>query len=329
MAHEIMNKKAMFYVGETPWHKLGTCLKNPPSTEEALKLAGLDWTVHKDAMYLETGRRTISSYKLDTGYYATWRYNADWEKVVLGCVSKRYEVVQNKEAFQPFDEVLLNHGYTYETAGALGNGERIWILAKAPNKRTVGDDKINQYVLLYNSHDGSSGIVMRPTLIRVVCRNTLDISLDGKGITCTLKHTKNVRERLDELTQALEYADGNITAAIETMKYMQEYTTTLKDVTKYFESLFPTLKKRGQTIINPQTGLKSPDYATPHYEALKHNYYHGQGNKGKTMWDAYNAVTEYIDHNKSYNDPLKSIGFNWGFVNKKKAFALASQMVNN
>ena len=321
MPHDLMDKNSMFYVGETPWHRQGTPLEMPPSTEEALKLANLDWKVNKDRLSLGD---------IPTEYYATWRNDSNGKKVVLGCVSDRYEVLQNKEAFQPFDEVLLNHGYTYETAGALGCGERIWILAKAPQYREVGDDILNQYVLLYNSHDGSSGIVMRPTLVRVVCRNTLELSLNGKGISCTLKHTKNVRERLDELTQALENAEGNVKNAIETMNYMQAYSTRDdKLVDSYFESVFPNLKKRGKIVINPQTGHLSPDYATPHYNSLRHNYHYGKGNNGETLWDAYNAVTEYVDHNKSFNDPIKSIGFNWGFETKKKAFTLASKMLNN
>ena len=188
MAHELMNDNAMFYVGETPWHGLGEKLEIAPNTNEALKLAGLDWTVTKAETYIRvggpSGTLTVGgSYKgfsikdtynhAETGYCCTYRLNADLEPVILGHVSKKYEVLQNKDAFQPFDEVLLDHGYTYETAGAVKDGQKIWILAKAPEQLNVGDDKIDKYVLLFNSHNGSTGVTMKPTIIRVVCNNTL------------------------------------------------------------------------------------------------------------------------------------------------------------
>ena len=327
MAHNLMNE-TMLYVGKTPWHGLGKALEIPPSTEDALRLSGLDWYVHKEELLLS--KDELMDTTIGSGYYATWRYDSDMNKVILGSVSERYEVVQNKEAFQPFDEVLLNYDYTYETAGALGSGERIWILAKSPNKYQVGNDEMNEYVLLYNSHDGSSGIVMRPTLVRVVCQNTLDLSLNiSSKHSHTIKHTKNARQRLDDLTQSLENAQGNVRLAIETMNYMQEYVISESELDAYFEQIFPTLKHRERVFINPQTGKKAPNYAKPHYEALVNNYRYGKGNKGKTMWDAYNAVTEYVDHNKNYTDPLKSIGFNWGYKTKKQAFAVASNIVSN
>lgn len=317
MAHNIQD---MMYVGNTPWHGLGKALEIPPSTENALKLSGLDWTVHKDQTYLGD---------TPTGYYCTYRYDSDMSKVILGNVSKRYEILQNEEAFQPFDEALLEFGYTYETAGSLGDGEKIWILAKSPEYKLVGDDKIDQYVLLFNSHDGSSGVVMRPTLIRVVCQNTLDFSLNQKGQQIKFKHTANVRERLDNFTQLLINTQGDMNTAIFEMNQFQEYEMKLKDVQWYFEKIFPALVHRHEENYDPITGRKKPNFAMPMYAALVQNFYEGKGNHGKNLFDAYNAVTEFIDHNKNYQDPLKSIGFGWGYKQKQKAFSLASELVTS
>ena len=127
MAHELMNDNAMFYVGKTPWHGLGYSLEIAPNTKDALKLAGLDWKVHKTETYIKTDNlspnlttkyfnyfNTKDNY-YGTGYCCTYRMGSDLKPVILGHVSKKYEVLQNKDAFQPFDEVLLDHGYTYET----------------------------------------------------------------------------------------------------------------------------------------------------------------------------------------------------------------------
>ena len=343
MAHELMNDNAMFYVGETPWHGLGEKLEIAPNTNEALKLAGLDWTVTKAETYIRvggpSGTLTVGgSYKgfsikdtynhAETGYCCTYRLNADLEPVILGHVSKKYEVLQNKDAFQPFDEVLLDHGYTYETAGAVKDGQKIWILAKAPEQLNVGDDKIDKYVLLFNSHNGSTGVTMKPTMIRVVCNNTLEYALNvqsDKGIS--LRHTTGVKDRLDTLTSALKTCDGDVKSAIHIMNRMNEAEIQKDVMDKYFEEVFPTLKNRDIEAYHPVTKRKLPNFAKPMYDKLSTNYHYGAGNKGKSMWDAYNAVTEYVDHNKNYRDPMSSIGFGWGRDAKSNAFKIAQKHV--
>jgi len=339
MAHELMNDNAMFYVGETPWHGLGNKLEIEPNTKEALKLSGLDWTVTKAETYIRvggpSGTLTIGGSNkgfsmrdtynhAETGYCCTYRLNADLEPVILGHVSKKYEVLQNHEAFQPFDEVLLDQGYTYETAGAVKDGQKIWILAKAPEQLNVGDDKIDKYVLLFNSHNGSTGVTMKPTMIRVVCNNTLEYALNvqsDKGIS--LRHTTGVKDRLDTLTSALNTCDGDIKSAIHIMNRMNEAEINKEVLDKYLEEVFPTLKNKDLEAYHPLTNRKLPNFAKPQYDKLYANFKYGAGNKGKSMWDAYNAVTEYVDHNKNYQDPMASIGFGWGRDVKSKAFKVA------
>ena len=98
---------------------------------------------------------------------------------------------------------------------------------------------------------------------------------------------------------------------------------------EYFETVFPTVKYRNALSINPLTGRKAPNFAKPQFERLMHNYAYGKGNNGRTMYDAYNAVTEYVDHCKNYNNRMKSIGFGWGYNTKKFAFDVAKEMVLN
>ena len=347
MAHELMNNDAMFSVGKTPWHGLGRLLDIPPSTKEALKLAGLDWEVHKAETYIRvsgpSGMLSIGVTKgktgffhqdhydhSPTGYCCTYRMNSDMEPVILGHVSKKYEVLQNNEAFAPFDEVLLDHGYTYETAGAVKNGEKIWILAKAPTKSTVGNDNVERYVLLFNSHNGSTGVTMKPTLIRVVCNNTLEWALNSKAdSSISLRHTLGVKDRLDTLTAALKSCEGDINEAIAIMEQLNEAEINREVMTSYFEKVFPTLEKRDSLSVHPVTQRKVPNFAKPHYEKLVHNFAHGKGNDGKTMWDAYNAITEYVDHDKNYTDRMNSVGFGWGKTTKQRAFTIASEMIKS
>ncbi|QDP62256.1 MAG: hypothetical protein GOVbin2066_23 [Prokaryotic dsDNA virus sp.] len=320
MAHGLENKNDMFYVDETPWHSLGTRLDKPPTTTEALKQANLNWRVWMN----ET---ELPGFNIPTGHYATYRMDGD-TPIILGNVSKSYGILQNKDAFKPFDEVLLEYGYTYETAGMIHNGKRIWILAKASNSDKVGDDKINKYALLFNSHDGSTAVTLKPTPIRVVCNNTLNLAL-SKGAGIKLKHTSGVKNRLDEATNVLRAAEGSFTKAMDHMNRMNDLKNF--DIIAYFESIMPKLKERGKQEFNSITGRKAPDRQKPIFDALLTNYYNGKGNSGQTVWDAYNAVTEWVDHGKYKKDSnwINRTQFGHGNEVKLTAYKEAVKLTQN
>ncbi|HEY9340845.1 MAG TPA: DUF932 domain-containing protein [Hanamia sp.] len=120
-------------------------------------------------------------------------------ETVLGVVGKDYEVVQNIDAFSFFDAIVGGDGIFYETAGALGKGERIFITAKLPDYIKVGnDDLIEQYLFLTTSHDGSGSITAAFTPVRIVCNNTLNAALCKKSNAIKIRHTANAKERLEE-----------------------------------------------------------------------------------------------------------------------------------
>jgi len=138
------NVETMFYVREAPWHGLGTRVKTALSSEEALKISGLDWTVSQHPIM-------TSNYKPIPGYKVNVRQTDD---TVLGVVTDRYKVVQNCEAFA-FTDSLLGEGVKYETAGSLNGGRKIWLLAKLPDKYIMEGEKIEPYMVFSSTHDGS------------------------------------------------------------------------------------------------------------------------------------------------------------------------------
>ena len=110
------NVETMFYTREKPWHGLGTRVEKAPCSEDALRLAGLDWQVVQEPIYTDTG-------EIIPGYKANVR---DRDRRVLGVVTDRYKIIQNHEAFA-FTDTLLGSGVRYETAGSLQEGKRVWI----------------------------------------------------------------------------------------------------------------------------------------------------------------------------------------------------------
>jgi|1_EtaG_2_1085319.scaffolds.fasta_scaffold03834_10 phage/plasmid-like protein (TIGR03299 family) len=313
---------SMMYVGDKPWHNEGTPLGDPPTIPEALEKAGLNWMVCKKPTYYRK-RQENGSYDLtETGHYITMRIDTCEP---LGNVSQRYEILQNKDAFEPF-EPLIDNGFKLETAGSVQDGRKVWILAKAPEKYLVGNDKIDRYILMYTSHDGSAGNCMRDTAIRVVCYNTLMWSLEkSSNAEYQFRHTASIREKVLDLKDNLTKSEGNFKKAIDQMNRMREVSFTEELAGLYFEAVIPFLQNRGAKS-NKELGIVKRDHATPVFDKLIHNFKEGAGNKGETLWDAYNAVTEYYDHQKTYKDWVGSTVFGSAGNYKTTAFQTAQRI---
>ena len=191
------NVETMFSVRETPWHGLGRIVMDAPASREALELAGLDWQVESRNIYSGTGA-------MIPGYRANVRSTDD---AVLGVVSDRYRIVQNEEAFQ-FTDDLLGEGVTYETAGSLQGGKKVWMLAKLPEKYIIAGDEVTPYLVFFNSHDGSSGVKVAMTPVRVVCQNTLNLALGNAKRIWTARHTENVLLRVQDARETLQLANS-------------------------------------------------------------------------------------------------------------------------
>tara|TARA_R100000750_G_C2343391_1_gene95178 strand:+ start:1438 stop:2463 length:1026 start_codon:yes stop_codon:yes gene_type:complete len=313
----------MMYVGEMPWHKQGIMVNEAPTIKEAIELAGIAWKVEKTPTYYTVpGKHMWQSHRKETGYYVTYRTDTNEP---LGNVSERYEILQNADAFLPF-EPMLDMGFTLETAGAVQKGKRIWVLAKAPEEYTVGDDKIRRYVFMFTSHDGSTGNCFRDTGIRIVCANTLDYALGRKGtFDYFIKHTSSIKQQVLDLREKIATSKGNFSKAISNMNRFSEYKLEdpeLLDV--YLETVIPFLKNRNK-VSNPDLGIFVRNNAKPVYERLIELYHKGHGNKGETLWDAYNAVTEYYTHDKQYKDWVKATQFGKPYDYKVNAYNVAVQ----
>lgn len=145
------NVETMFYVRETPWHGLGVKVASAPKSQEALRLAGLDWKVIQEPIY------TGNEEKIE-GFKANVR---DLDRKVLGVVTDRYKIIQNEEAFAFTDE-LLGEGVRYETAGSLMGGRKVWLLARLPHEYIITGERISPYLVFSNTHDGSGAVKVAP-----------------------------------------------------------------------------------------------------------------------------------------------------------------------
>jgi phage/plasmid-like protein (TIGR03299 family) len=198
MPHDLATidgQAAMMFVGEVPWHGLGQRLNHPATAAEAIKAAQLDWDVTKVPLFVKKGRR----YGEVQAKFAVVR---DYQPQlcstkVFGIVGKQYKPLQNREAFAWFDGIVGEGSAIYHAAGALGDGERVWVLAKLPGEiRVKGDDIAEKFLLLSNSYDGESSVQLKFTPIRVVCQNTLTMALQS-GYTVKVSHHPSLAKRME------------------------------------------------------------------------------------------------------------------------------------
>lgn len=194
------NVESLFVVREPAWHGLGKVIEKEPTSEEAIIAAGLDWNVVQEPIYKESGVNI-------PGYLANIR---DSDGSVLGVVTKKYSIVQNKEAFA-FTDSLVDDGMVYASAGALRGGRTVWMLGKMPETMIL-NDKLEPYICFTNTHDGTGAIRVCCTPIRVVCQNTLNLALSTAKRSWSAVHRGSMESKLTEakLTLGLinDYTDA-------------------------------------------------------------------------------------------------------------------------
>jgi phage/plasmid-like protein (TIGR03299 family) len=306
---------SMMYVGETPWHRLGTKLEKPATAAEAIQAAGLDFTVQM--MSLRTEHADIPVER----HFATVRMDSFQ---ALGVVGARYTPIQNKDAFFMFDALVGEGEAIYHTAGALGKGERIWLLAKLPDYiRVNGTDIVEKYLLLTNSHDGSEVVRVKLTPIRVVCDNTLAAALEGAEQEVRIRHTANAQIKLKQAHEILGLSNWLYAELDRIFNGMSKRKLTGEEMKGYVRAVFPEPPRVYHRSQAPRIHEKVTELAET-----------GAGAElaRGTLWGAYNAVTEFVDHCRlSRADDsarLKSMWFGSGERIKKQAFKVAVVMLN-
>jgi phage/plasmid-like protein (TIGR03299 family) len=325
MAHNLninKGKASMFYVGDVPWHALGTKLENPATSEEAIKAAGLDYTVRKQPLFTkhveDPAFATITPYIGVEGHFSTVRTDTH---VPLGVVGSRYLPIQNRDAFRFFDSLVGEGEAIYHTAGVLGKGERIWILAQLPGYIKVGGhDIVRKYLLLTNSHDGSSLVRAKLTPIRVVCNNTLSAALSGNEREVRIRHTASAQFNLDQAHKVLSLSNHLYDQLDSIFNAMKNTRLTRQGLNTYAHAL-----------VSDNPVAESTQRTANIREAIYELNEIGKGAEmcRGTVWGAYNAVTEYTDHVMSSRDGMKALNSMWfgsGEILKKRAFKLAMEM---
>ncbi|WP_316809130.1 DUF932 domain-containing protein [Pedobacter agri] len=348
MAHNIYyngqtQRHSFFSVQEKAWHGLGTIIEQHPTSAEALRCAGLDYKVEKRPLF------TLDNVNFDlqnahaggidhdlrvSNYFANIR--TDTEEV-LGVVGKDYQIIQNIEAFSFFDSIVENdNSIRYETAGALGKGERIFITAKLPEYIRVGkDDLIEQYLFLTTSHDGFGSISAAFTPVRVICQNTLNAALRNQKNTIKIRHTASALEKLKQAHQLM----GITSRLAEEMENLYTHWTKVQISDKHVKRLIEiAMAPKSESLTSLMEGNR--DELSSHFiktvETVVEFAFSAPSQLEKTtrgtLFGAYNAVTGYFQNVKNYADTetrFKSIMTGNAFARAQVTFDLCNEFAKS
>lgn len=313
---------------QMPWHGQGIVFNEPVNGREMLKLAGLDFQVLACPIFgkvRKEGAEKAIGWDAATDSPVMGRelsvptdeevegirgiYRSD-TGAILGLASEKYEIFQNEEMVEVMDAIAKDGGITYEVAGGLGKGERVWVLAQIPDLcYDVKGDAMKQYLTIFTSHDGSSALNIFPTTVRVVCANTWRAATverqkmeakHGKQTVkagYSIKHTRNMKDMVKQAVDAFA-------AAVECNKFSREFYRSLAEVPatsamrdEFFGFIVDGGKDESDRAeeISKRTAARR-DAKRDELNMLLRSATNQTAAAAGTAWGLWNCASEWIDH---------------------------------
>lgn len=311
----------MYGVKGAPFRYKGAInVEDCKSSIEVMHKAHLDWEVAKCELVAKMPGNTEDKLKSDGFLYggdyynlcpnafATYRTDCN---IPLGIVKERYTIVQNTEAFGFFDNAIGKDQAVWQTAGFFGNGERIFVSAKLPNNILVNGDPVENYLVFTTSHDGSSGVKILFTPIRIICQNTLNSAIRHASNYISIRHTSSVHKNIDIAHEILGICKEQTTYLSQQYNAMAKIKLNDTQVHNLFADVILTddeqlrLKMTGhsvdQLIKKQWSAIDDSGISMKKVNVLNEmaTYYHlgpGQQEILGTAWGAYGAITGYYSN---------------------------------
>ena len=315
MAHDLdVNEDGSYsYAGAWPaWHREGKVLGHTFTAEEALEAAQINWLVEKVPLFTQDGQAVdrCVTVRMD-------KQVGDPDRI-LGVVGPAFEPVQNADAFVFFDSVCGPDKAIYDSVGALSHGQKVFVVAKLPKEFFVKEDRFEEYVTLLNGHTGLTAVSIFLTSVRVVCANTLAQALRGTETRVTLRHTRNVHQRMiDAPALLLGLVDHKFRETQELFNQLVARPISHPLFQQYVEEVFPTpAEKPGKrTRMHRESVTMLLDHETNTTPGIRHSWY-----------SAFQSCVEYVDHLLPIREDksrMDSVMFGSGANIKKRALELA------
>lgn len=343
MAHQV---EQMAYVGDTPWHGLGNQLTQNQPIEVWAKQAGMDWRIESsDVSYMaqnERGQSIIMPYEEQRVLYRSDTH------APLSVVSQRYQEVQPMEILEFYRDLTEQSGFELETAGVLKGGKKFWALARTGQSTALkGKDVSNGYILLATACDGTLATTAQFTNIRVVCNNTLAITLRGQSSSAgVVKVPHSTKFDADKVKQQLGISVRAWDEHMYEMKQLSQRKVTQSEAAAYFDAVFNNTNMsvidQEENIIQFYRNIATPNPAKEKSELNGRSMtkvmdmFNGQGRGAElssakdTAYGLLCSITEFADHERramSTDHRLDSAWFGAGAALKQRGLEQALRLV--
>ena len=319
MAHELTIRAdgytEMAFVGATPWHGLGQALDQNATIEQWRVAAGMDWTIESSPVCF-----------MPHGFYGdivnfpkqNVLFRSDNEQP-LSVVSDRYQVVQPADVLEFFRDLVEESGFRLHTAGTLFGGKRFWALAETGKFGEVCDgDGVGGFLLLSTSADKSLATTARFTNVRVVCNNTLSLSMQDNAHCVSFTHARKFDHEL--IKSKLGAAVASFDGFMEMAKHLERQRITTTQADNFIKRILFTADQMQAPNFNLEKNRT--------YNKIL-NLFKGEAKGaelvGDTKWALLNSVTEYFDHHhpsRTDDARLNNTWFGNGDAIKNRAVAV-------
>lgn len=318
MAHliDMSNYRAnMAYVGRVPWHGLGSELTEGAPIEVWMQEAGMDYVIERSRVVYRFGKERGEVGTMDDRH-VLWRSDT---KEPLAVVSDRYQIFQPRQVLEFFRDILRDVGgdYELETAGVLNDGKTYWALAKyVGDPLNFGGDVVAPYLLVSTSCDGTMANVFRHTSVRVVCNNTLQMSLHGTGGIIRIPHSTRVD--VDAVKAELGI-DKTLAAFRADVEFLINKTLSKNDSVELLVDVLATRNEQDEITNEKHVKRVVREIMTSLATAPGANLETARD----TGWGLMNATTHYVDFKaraRSDNNRFNSSQFGQGARFKQSIF---------
>lgn len=205
----------------------------------------------------------------------------DDNREVFGVVGSRYTIIQNTEAFALMDVIAEKFDSEYQYGYNIRGGRKMILQAEIGDRwEAKPGDEVANYLTMIHSFDGSTPLSIYFTPRRMICQNQLRASLREAINKVSIRHTASCEARMQEAVNVFMRSTEYFGAFAERSKVFAQKMMDSRMVETFLEEVIKGDSTRAKNQREVVEGL----------------YQSGKGNVGQSMWDAYNAVTEYVDH---------------------------------
>lgn len=349
---------------EPAWHGLGTVLTDQVTAQEAIKIGGIDFEYKSapigydlpDGTFVSDGDRVAilrSPVKDDN----VWRR--------LGFASANYTYLQNAELAEGLDAIAEKTGWKFETVGALGHGQTVFMTLSA-GKRSVFGDEYDQFFIVSDGKVAGRALGITVAPVRVVCANTLAMAEQSATNHIRLPHNKSVASDFAFWLNLIGGLEKDRERAFKSLEMMAKRRIEDVDAKAIIAAAFPmpnrNQKARQSDALKDSVGLsdevlasslealktgdQSFEYWTRHAEkrrdaafTLYERFNDGDEQGGKlpkrvltkvqaTPYAALQAVTELVDWSGRGKDEVIAASAIFGDGRKVKARAWSAALLS-